>query len=507
MRTALLSLALVACVGPLSCDARSRRARGVHHNNGSQGAELVAQPVPSGCPEVPVPTGPRVPAFPGAEGYGAVARGGRGGSVCYVTTLEHDGDGSLQACLDAEGARYILFKVSGVITGNVEIHHGDVTIAGQTSPGGVLVHGSIYCDNVYDNNTCRNVILRHVRARQPSDDCLRMGGTSEFIVDHCSFENASDESIELSRSHDVTVQNTLIAEPVGDHYHYGGFLINYSKDRFTLDNLSIHHNVWSGVYGRLPEISCEENNDGPGSTNCSGRTLHIDLTNNVLWDAGDPVWYNRCTGTNEGNDCAPSPRNFFLALNFVNNLMARRSPTPEGPMFVNDFERGTGNQAFYSGNQLVQGPRAGVGVLPVPSRGQRMQTPAITVLPTAALLESARTNVGAFPRDPMDTRIVGYLSRPVDQRDPSWANENGIDRGDGLRLAFSTPPPAPADGDEDGMPDAWESAHRLDPRCPGANATTLAASGGGGVEGCTAGYTDLECYLNELSAIRVRTGR
>jgi hypothetical protein len=92
----------------------------------------------------------------------------------------------------------------------------------------------------------------------------------------------------------------------------------------------------------------------------------------------------------------------------------------------------------------------------------------------------------------MDTRLFGYLSAPVDQRPPSWQGEEGIDRGDAFRVGPA--PQAPADGDHDGMPDAWERAHGLDPSEDDHNGTGLSRAVLG-----TDGYTNLECYLQELS--------
>ena len=60
-----------------------------------------------------------VPAFPGAEGYGAKTSGGRGGKVLAVTNLDASGPGSLQAACDAEGSRIVVFKVAGTIDGDI----------------------------------------------------------------------------------------------------------------------------------------------------------------------------------------------------------------------------------------------------------------------------------------------------------------------------------------------------------------------------------------------------
>lgn len=104
------------------------------------------------------------PAFSTAEGMAGAIEGGRGGAVLKVTTLAADGPGSLQAALDTEGPRIIVFDVSGVITADeIIIPHGDVTIAGQTAPGaGITIAGRLSA--AYEFGT-DNIIIRHLRVR------------------------------------------------------------------------------------------------------------------------------------------------------------------------------------------------------------------------------------------------------------------------------------------------------------------------------------------------------
>ena len=97
---------------------------------------------------------------------------------------------------------------------------------------------------------------------------------------------------------------------------------------------------------------------------------------------------------------------------------------------------------------------------------------------------------GAWPRDPMDTRLM----QSVAANTIATASIETNPAGDALRPSYTgTAPAAPADADNDGMPDSWEAAKGLNPAVANSNATTLS----------TLGYTDLEVYLHELSARRI----
>jgi hypothetical protein len=125
--------------------------------------------------------GATVPAFPGAEGAGAFATGGRAGTVCEVKNLNDSGPGSLRACVDMKGPRTVVFKVSGTIKldGALQVTNPYITIAGQTAPGGgiqlvgktpgTIPHGTASPSDANLGGllriTTHDVIVRYLRLR------------------------------------------------------------------------------------------------------------------------------------------------------------------------------------------------------------------------------------------------------------------------------------------------------------------------------------------------------
>ncbi|ORV88745.1 hypothetical protein AWC12_12730 [Mycolicibacterium iranicum] len=455
----------------------------------------------------PPPTGP-LAAFPGAEGFGSLATGGRGGSVVYVTNTNAAGPGSLQWAIDQPGTKYILFKVSGLIDAQIHLTNGDVTIAGQTSPGGITIRGLVTDESPYQDQAVRapsdfaqNWILQHVRIRPglsgPSDDGVRLRYTRNAVIDHVSIGNATDEAVEISYSNNITIQNSIIAETLGGHSFYGGVLMNYSNPAygFALDNIALHHNVINRIEGRLPEGSRE-------SLAAAHSTMNLELSNNLYWD---PRFFIALgANTNVVIDASGNPYPIYWNLNAVNNYFRTGAQFPYG-MFDDQILRVAGNRLYVSGNRMSRYPSradydlfyccndfASAGT-PDDSthRAQKLTArhpfPTITYTPTEMLRAVLRDRAGARPRDPMDNRLLQSVAD--DTLSPADPATNPA--GDAHLPAYAGgAPPAPADTDGDGMPDSWEISKGLNPLSANHNAATLS----------TMGYTDLEVYLHELSA-------
>ncbi|MBZ9752573.1 hypothetical protein K7W42_17120 [Deinococcus sp. HMF7604] len=465
-----------------------------------------------------------LPAFPGAEGFGAGASGGRGGRVLAVTTLAASGPGSLQAALDQKGPRTIVFRVSGVIQGVPVLTQPDVTVAGQTSPGGVILRGLlIEGETVCEADGCplppvtpRNFIVRHLRLRPAGigDDGLRLHRAKLGIIDHVSVGNASDEAVQISFSSDITVQRSLFAETVGDHAEFGGMLLNYTDPGrgFPLTRLSLHHNLWNRIVGRLPEFSRE-------NPSASGTAADYELSNNVMYDPSRPVSLSQTARVNaEAGGYASQP--LYYRLNAVGNLFYAQPSRFNHGMFTLEgagrpeegyLPASTPTRLFLSGNRVNLFPAqrdfglvyccndfaeaAQTGGLPFAqtpppfAAPARHPFPAITYHPADELLTLLARDVGALPRDPMDRRLMAHVAARTFDPAPQDTNPAG----DALRLDFTAPPPAPADTDGDGMPDSWERASGLNPAAAAdGNTTTLSLARLG-----RAGYTNLEVYLHD----------
>lgn len=451
-------------------------------------------------------------AFPGAEGFGAGATGGRGGQVIAVTTTAASGVGSLQWALDQPGPKTVVFRTSGLIDARIHLRRGDVTIAGQTSPGGITIRGFVTDETPFQDQavrtpdqTAENWILQHIRIRPgpdgPSDDGLRLRYTRNAIVDHVSIGNATDEAVEISYSNNITIQNSIIAETVGSHSFYGGMLLNYSNPAhgFALDNLSIHHNLFSRIEGRLPEASRE-------SAGAAGSVMNLELTSNLYWDPQFFIALAADTGV--VTDEAGNPYPVHYRLNATNNVfhagdnfaygmwddqILRAPSAPLNQLFVqgnrfNLYPDRSDYELFYCCNDYAQTSSPDATARLAQMMEERHPFPAITATAAEQLPEVLAERVGAWPRDPMDTRLLDAVR--LNRLEPEPLNINPA--GDAWLPALASPPPPPEDSDGDGMPDDWELAQGLNPEAANNNAFTLSREG----------YTDLEVYLHELAALR-----
>lgn len=510
-------LALV-CLTALACD-EPRTSTPERSNGAAEGGNAAADGN-AGSGALPLaPTSGELPAFPGAEGWGAAATGGRGGRVIYVDTLARSGPGSLQAALDEDGPRTIVFSVSGLIDADIHLTRGDVTIAGQTSPGGVTIRQfhtteELYCDHdincIASARHAENWILRHIRIRPDGkhDDGLRLRYTRRAIIDHVSIGGATDEAVEISLANEITLQYSILAETVGDHADRGGMLINYSNPAqgFALTRLAIHHNVWHRIGGRFPELSRE-------SAAAGDSVMEIELSNNLLWDQGYFIDINNST-ISASDEGAP----IYYALNWIANMSYARAPGMADPMpygmihIARPLAPGRTSTYFTDNRMNIYPDRRDYDLMyccndyrtefqpgPPPefARSERHPFPPISYTAADELLALALAQVGAFPRDPMDRRLFGHLR--AGKIDASPRDRNPAK--DGSALAFASAPAAPADADSDGMPDSWEQAHGLDPAVADHNGTQLSRAALG-VEG----YTNLEVYLHELAQQRVAAG-
>jgi hypothetical protein len=411
-----------------------------------------------------------VPAFPGAEGFGATTPGGRGGRVLLVTTLDDAGPGSLRAACEAEGPRTVVFRVAGLITLNkpIVVRHPFLTVAGQTAPGeGVCLRGASFQVSTHD------VVVRYLRSRlgdQTSEqgDCLDLvNGARRCVFDHCSATWSIDECLSLSGDvADCTIQWCLIGESLNKSRHTKG-AHGYGSLSRANGPVSWHHNLWIHNDARNPRLG---DNYGRGPTFPT-----FDVRNNVIYNFGGTA-----SGLTQGR----------LKVNYVANYLrpgpsskARTPITVGGPsdlqyyirdnVFEGDAALTADNRQFFSRTE-IDGQRQ------VRTVAEPCAAPAVTTWPAAEALERVLASVGASRpvRDAVDARLVNEVRTRTGRIRNSQSEVGGWPEYRGAA--------APADADADGMPDAWEQAHGLDARA--------AADASGDADGD--GYTNVEEFLN-----------
>ncbi len=433
-----------------------------------------------------------VPAFPGAQGYGAIATGGRGGEVYEVTNLNDSGPGSLRDALNHNTPRTIVFRVSGTIhlNSNLSLKYGNVTIAGQTAPGdGICIaNGSLYAG--YDN-----VIIRYIRCRlgdqwpdgTDNDDADATWGRygNRIILDHVTASWSVDEAFSYYANTNFTAQWCLITESLRYSHHekgahgYGGI--------WGGTNSSWHHNLLAHHSSRNPRIEGDVANN-------------IDLCNNVIYNWG----FNSCYG---GEKATVNIVNCYYKYGPATDAAKRGWIV--NPSYTTDSVSGARiyGKWYIAGNYVYGFPAITAdnwngGVWPQGGTGDISLCKSTTPFPVAATYpvtvqtaleawDDVLDNVGcSLVRDSVDTRIINEVRTGT----ATYGGQTGANKGiiDSQTTVGGWPTlnsiPALDDSDHDGMPDVWERPRGLNPNQP--------ADRNGDRDGD--GYTNLEEYLNWL---------
>lgn len=506
---------------------------------------------------------PQLTAFPGAEGYGKFTTGGRGGNVYYVTSLADCSDtdlvpGTLRWALrDGDDTpRTVLFQVCGTIylTSKLKLQHPNVTIAGQTAPGGgICIAGC----NIY---VCKpNVIIRHIRFRAgdvPSSNypCLDVENAKNVILDHCSFTWSMEECLTMYDTDSTTVQWCIIGEGLYNSKHKKGersYATQWGGEHSTM-----HHTLITNCLNRCPRFNGvrDEARLDLGNHNHDAM-VDSEFANNVIFNWGKAnSLYGGENDTTKNKDAAGNPLGYDH-IYMINNYFRPGPATLAAGLSERYFVKGSKAKDFgrwyLSGNKFEQGCKFSPAKTAwsdenlqlvndsnlygysdtKPARAFELDggTSADRKLLRYVLLEqyaSSELNLetadaayaavvagagASLPRyDEEDSRLLAEAAGTVDPIfvGPTAPTKLGIidsqdditfARCDTFYVGNDTITGYPyigmlegdtiaQDTDLDGMPDAWELAHGLNPNsADDRNLCTLSA---------LPGYTNLEFYLN-----------
>ena len=411
----------------------------------------------------------QTPAFPGALGFGAYATGGRNGSVYHVTTLADSGAGSFRTGVGS-GNRVIVFDVGGHITLLSAVTcQGNLTIAGQTAPGGICFDAGEVSFSARANIVCRYVRIRPgSNTSSVNDDCLGMYETTNAIFDHVSVGFGPYDNIDAVTANNLSFQNCIDSNPIGQQF--GAHMENVGAF------CSWQYNLFINSHNRNPLakindtfINNVEYNGNAGYTTHTSTPFKHDIVNNyfvagpAFGGSGDFPWYQ-----------VDKNQSIYYSGNLFDG---NDNGTLDGSTTTPYWYQGTGT------------------VLSSPWSSWTAVIPTVSAPLAWRYVVSA---AGAFPRDDMDALIISQAKTLGSGTTGTGAGTAGP--GTGLYtsqtqtgLANSgygtfTGGIAPANYAGDGIADYWKLANNLSTNVsyPLTNTAT--------------GYTLLENYLNFLGA-------
>lgn len=429
-------------------------------------------------------------AFPGAEGYGRFARGGRGGDVYHVTNLNDSGPGSLREAIRSKRTdvpRTVVFDVGGTIVLKKELRIEGVTrltLAGQTAPGG----GITLRDHGIRFYKCSDLIVRYLRVRlgdvtKTSEDAITLGSESgpcrDIIFDHLTATWGIDGIMDTDSIANFTMQWCLFGEALNDSTHYKkaphAMLMSFRR---TQGNVSIHHNLLFSSRDRHPTL-------GGGDPKQANTRAIFDFRNNVIYN-----WEGACNlaagqfnlvcnywrpGPNtkpyeQERPIAPKAETHDVTTGFLQGNYFELQPAWTADNYA-AFEWGVRGGKYIGDVTPEKFVRPGEVV---PER-ERPVTQSAEDAYRLVLASAGASKV----RDAADERVVAGVLDRTHRRIDSQQEVGGWPK---LEAGI-----AAADGDGDGLPDAWETRHGLNANDPADGNATRAD-----------GYTQLEHYLNSL---------
>ncbi len=341
-----------------------------------------------------------------------------------------------------------------------------LTVAGQTAPGdGICVRGYTFgCLGTHD------VILRHLRIRVGDEAGETMDGTGFASTDHSIFDHVSvswsiDEAVSSRSARNITLQRCIVAEALNIAYHrkYQPGKGHSFAASISGDIGSFHHNLLAHCAGRNWSLAGGLNRAG----NFAGR---LDIRNNVVYN-----WEHR---TNDGG---------VKALNLVNNLYVPGPATRVFHILKPDVGRPDDPQQYFVEGNRMEGHHSEKDdnwqravVLPKSDvtnvrLNEPFCDPLVKTHAVSELLDNVLDDVGCnyAGHDAVDQRVLRDVRNRGTSVKGSRGNLPGIidtqaDVGGWPDLRGGQPP---VDSDHDGLPDAWESQHGLNPQSADQNSS------------------------------------